>query len=221
MILRNSCLYFLTSCSIFCKASFLHRGILNRPFTKKNSFRMNASRSGINTDNTLKKYEIPVPFTEAALAAYNGDTSLLSSLPSANLLAVDETGNTPLIWCADKGHKDALRLILEAVAKKDPSSVNTRGYLGNTALSRAARGGHVECVIALLRMSDINPNIANDKMQYPLHFAAFKRKPEVVRVLLDSKMCDSTVVDRKGRTPAEDTSDDSIRNMIIESRRSI
>ena len=211
----------LTTSKIICKPAFISRGILNRPLTKRISCKMSSSRSGINTDGTLKKYETPVPFTEAALAAYNGDISLLSSLPSSSLLAVDETGNTPLIWCADKGHKDAVQLILEVVTEQDPSSVNTRGYLGNTALARAARGGHVECVSILLKNSEINPNIANDKMQYPLHFAAFKRKPDVVRVLLDSKTCDSTVVDRKGRTPAEDTSDVSVRDMIIESRRSI
>ena len=85
-------------------------------------------------------------------------------------------------------------------------------------MSRAARCGLLECVIALLKMTDINPNIANDKMQYALHFAAFKRHREVVKVLLESKKCDSIVVDRKGRTPAEDTSDEVIRKMIIESR---
>jgi ankyrin repeat protein len=208
MILRRSCLH-----------QFISGGSFNKPLTKSTTFAMSASRSGINSDGTLKKYVVPLPTTQAALAAFNGDHSLLSSLPATNLLAIDETGNTPLIWSADQGHIDTLNLILEAVAEVDPSSVNTRGYLGNTALSRAARSGHVDCVIALLKIPEINPNISNDKMQYPLHFAAFKRKPDVVKVLLEHKACDSTVVDRKGRTPAEDTSDDGIRNMILESRR--
>ena len=117
-----------------------------------------------------------------------------------------------------RGHQEALNLILDVILKNDPSSINKRGYLGNTALSRAARGGHLECVINLLKMPNIDPNIANDKMQYPLHFAAFKRKPEVVKALLDSKKCDSMVLDRKGRTPAEDTSDENIRKMILDSR---
>lgn len=196
-----------------------HRRVL-KPFvrTSLSCSRMSTVGLGINSDGTLKKYDTPVPFTEAARAANNGDISKLSILPAANLLDVDKTGNTPLIWCADRGHTEALKLILEVVAKHDPSSVNTRGYLGNTALSRAARGGHIECVTALIEVPDINPNVANDKLQYPLHFAAYKRKTEVVRVLLASKKCDTRVVDRKGRTPAEDTSDEVIRNMIIESR---
>jgi ankyrin repeat protein len=66
--------------------------------------------------------------------------------------------------------------------------------------------------------SSINPNIANEKMQYPLHFAAFKKHQDVVKVLLQSKKCDTMVIDRKGRTPAEDTSDEAIRSLILEAR---
>lgn len=61
-------------------------------------------------------------------------------------------------------------------------------------------------------------NVCNDKMQYPLHFAAFKKHPETVRAMLDGGV-DTTVLDRKGRTPAEDTSDPAIRAMILEARR--
>ena len=38
--------------------------------------------------------------------------------------------------------------------------INMRGYLGSTALSRAAIGGHLECVRALLDREDIDANIA-------------------------------------------------------------
>ena len=102
---------------------------------------------------------------------------------------------------------------------KDPASVNARGYLGNTAIARAARGGYLDCVSALLKASQINPNIANEKMQYALHFAAFKRHPNVVEIMLQSGKCDSMVTDRKGRTPAEDTKDEGIRDMILKSRQ--
>jgi hypothetical protein len=113
-----------------------------------------------------------------------------------------------------------VELLLSAAEREEPASVNTRGYIGNTALARAARGGHVDCVVALLaKSSQINPNIPNDKMQYPLHFAAFKRHPAVVQALLASPLTDTKVTDRKGRTPAEDTSDDTIRNMILAARQ--
>jgi ankyrin repeat protein len=179
-----------------------------------------SSTSGINSDGTLKKYDKPIPKTPASIAAFYNDITKLKTLSTTDLLSIEEeSGNTPLIWCADQGHVDALQIILSIIEKEDPSFVNIRGFLGNTAISRASRGGFVDCVKTLLKSSSINPNISNEKMQYPLHFAAFKKKYEVVKVLLESKKCDTMVVDRKGRTPAEDTSDESIRSLILESRR--
>jgi len=182
---------------------------------------VSSGASGVNADGTLKKYEPPSPRSRAAMAAFAGDSTTLSSLPWQDLLAADEeTGNTPLIWSADQGHTAALEVVLEAVERFSPPLVNTRGYIGNTALARAARGGHVDCVVALLtKASLVDPNIANEKMQYPLHFAAFKKHPAVVRALLDSNKCDLLVVDRKGRTPDMDTSDEAIREMIASAAR--
>ena len=92
---------------------------------------------------------------------------------------------------------------------------NARGFLGNTALARACRGGHADCVAALLSSPTIDPNVANDKMQYPLHFAAFKKHTDCVVRMIDSGKCDYGVKDRKGRVPAEDTSDGTIRDMLL------
>ena len=203
----------------------------------------NHNMSGINTDGTLKKFALPKPTTPISIAASTGDVATLSSIEhKPNLWTIDEYGNTPLIWAADKGHIDVLESILspksdscEGGDKDVPvCNINTRGYLGNTAIARAARGGHLSCVKLLLeqhrgqetegRNSDgdgvvvVDPNICNEKKQYPLHFAAFKKHPDVVRVLLDSGLCDTFVKDRKGRTPAEDTSVEAIRDMILEYR---
>jgi ankyrin repeat protein len=105
--------------------------------------------------------------------------------------------------------------LLEGSAEID---VNHQGYLGNTALSRAARHGHLEVVKVLLAAPTINPDIANEKLQFPLHFAAFQRQTEVVQAMLASGKCDTTVTDRKGRTPAEDTKDEGIREMFLAAR---
>lgn len=180
--------------------------------------------SGINPDGSLKKFETPHPTTPASIAASTGDIPTLSSgevIP--HLWGKDEFGNSPLIWAANNGQSEALRYILSSSNQNEncESNINTRGYLGNTAISRAARGGHLKCVLLLLdQKSTINPNICNEKQQYPLHFAAFKKHPEVVRALLDSGLCDTKVQDRKSRTPAEDTSSPSIRDMILEYRQS-
>ena len=74
-------------------------------------------------------------------------------------------------------------------------------YTGATALCRAARAGHEDVVKCLLG-AGANPNICNEKLQYPLHFAAFKKKENTVDVLLNFN-ANALVLDRKGRTPAE------------------
>lgn len=183
--------------------------------------------SGINDDGTLKKFATPTPSGPTAVAAAAGDVDTLqaqwdASSSSANnmLLSSDACTNTALIWSADRGHTDALRWILDRIPQGNGDSdtnggVNARGYLGNTALGRAARGGHTPCVRLLLGRADVNPNLCNDKQQYPLHFAAFKRHLPVVQAMLESGKCDTRVVDRKGRTPAEDTSIAAIRECIV------
>jgi len=178
--------------------------------------------SGINQDGSLKKFPVPSPETAAAIAASTGDLNTLH-LPDVTPTLSEKDGfsNTPLIWASDKGQVDALKYILEQTPVEDKSDhalVNTRGYLGNTALARACRGGHIACVKLLLERSDANPDICNEKMQYPLHFAAFKKHPEIVRVMLDSGKCSTLLKDRKGRTPAEDTSMQEIKDMILEHR---
>jgi len=174
--------------------------------------------SGIDADGNLKKFPRPVPWTPAAVAARADDIGTLTSLSETEISSADDSGNTPLVWASDSGSLGALVHILDRCAEGDrdgDAAINVRGYLGNTPLCRAARGGHAECVSALLARGDIDANIANDKKQFPLHFAAFKKHVEVVEVMLRSGKCDTFVEDRKGRTPAEDTSVEEIREMIL------
>jgi HAD superfamily hydrolase (TIGR01549 family) len=158
----------------------------------------------------LAKYETPSPQSTASTAAAAGDVTALSALPLSELAAVDpESGNTPLVWAADAGHVSAIELLLNSGV-----DVNHRGYLGATATCRACRRGHTAALAALLAAPGCDPNLANDKLQSPLHFAAFKLHPDAVRLMLEQKGCNPFVLDRKGRTPAEDTSDELIRAAI-------
>lgn len=181
---------------------------------------------GINEDGSLKKFSTPIPSSAAAKAASSGDVETLQNLSKSEILAKDEHGNTALIWAADSGQSNALEYILNhgvlanetATESEISDNLNRKGYLGNTALSRAARGGYVECVRMLISQDKINPNMCNEKMQFPLHFGAFKKHIDVVKVLLESGKCDTFVKDRKGRTPAEDTSVQEIKDLIMSYR---
>ncbi|KAJ1493398.1 ankyrin repeat-containing domain protein [Baffinella frigidus] len=167
----------------------------------------------INPDNTLNKFPPPTPSTPLAIAASTGDLAALRAAAPGTLSSPDASDNTPLVWAASAGQTEAADFLVNSGV-----DVNHRGFLGNTALSRAARGGHVETLRVLIASPSIDPNIGNEKKQFPMHFAAFKKQRECVRVLLDSGKCDLTVLDRKGRTPDQDTSDEEIRAMILKAR---
>ena len=202
---------------------FLHlTNYLNSNSISYHSRHVSMTSSGINEDGSLKYFKTPQPTSASAIASSSGDIESLRSLSSNELFQLDEHGNNALIWAANSGHDSVVRYLLDIIEKEGLHSglINTKGYLGNTALSRAARGGFVECVQHLLDFPDIDPNICNEKTQYPLHFAAFKKHPDVVRVMLASGKCDTMVKDRKGRTPAEDTSVEEIKDMILSARGS-
>eukprot|EP00629_Pelagomonadales_sp_RCC1024_P011864 CAMPEP_0119274780 /NCGR_PEP_ID=MMETSP1329-20130426/12678_1 /TAXON_ID=114041 /ORGANISM="Genus nov. species nov., Strain RCC1024" /LENGTH=391 /DNA_ID=CAMNT_0007275127 /DNA_START=211 /DNA_END=1386 /DNA_ORIENTATION=+ len=162
----------------------------------------------------LKKYPRPEPLTRAAKAAAAGDVEMLRRLSKDQLTAPDDTRNTPLHWAADSGKGEAVAWLIEAGA-----SLDARGFLGATAVCRAARKGHIWALQELL-VAGADVDLANDKMQSPLHFAAFKKRPEAVDALLAAG-ASPFVLDRKGRTPAEDTSDEAIRDMILEAQSEI
>mmetsp|Transcript_41225 Transcript_41225/g.92577 ORF Transcript_41225/g.92577 Transcript_41225/m.92577 type:complete len:209 (+) Transcript_41225:2-628(+) len=173
--------------------------------------------TAINADGTLQKFPTPEPSTLEAIAAVEGDISKLDALSTEAVNTQDKHGNTLLIWAADRGQLKVVELLLQKQA-----DVNVKGFIGNSAISRAARGGHTDVVRALLSAPGMtSASTANDKMQYPLHFAAFKRHRETVAAMLEFQSVDTTVLDRKGRTPAEDTSDEVIRDMIKEAQKRV
>ena len=157
----------------------------------------------------------PVAATPAALAAAAGDVAALAALDDAAVAAADATGNTALIWAANGGHAAAVAHLRGRGGAVD---VNARGYLGATALHRAARIGSAEVIDALLAAGvGADPDVPNDHRQYPLHFAAFKLQPRAVAALLKGG-ASTSVCDRKGRTPAEDTKDPAIRDAVLAAR---
>ena len=167
----------------------------------------------LGSEVVFEKCPIPVSQKPASIAAMKGDIETIRSLPPSDLICQDETGNTALVWAADAGQLDIVRELL-TIPEID---VNTKGYLGNTAVSRASRRGHADIIRCLAQSGKVNLNIPNSKLQYPLHFAAFKKNIDAVKVLLEFG-ADTYAFDRKGRTPKEDTSDILIKEVISNHR---
>ena len=182
----------------------------------------------------------PEPQSELCLAVVDGNTeavcALLNDMSIEDMTKPDkDNGNTALIWACEKGNVEIASLILSTIAtklKEDTvearektlsSYVNHRGFLGATALNRAARRGHTSVLELLLGGGSVPANLfdkdlPNAKLQYPLHFAAFKKNPDALRYLLE-KGANPWVLDRKGRTPLEDTSCETCKTLLREAMK--
>jgi len=203
----------------------------------------------------------PIPSTKLGRAVVEGDISIVRSLllekqgrlehilyPMATTpgkYGTDESANTPLIWAAEIGNVELVSLLVDTVmnatlsAEELSAYVNHRGFLGATALNRAARRGHTPVLELMLSKYHHNQksntheenvvngkennakkllfdvDLPNYKLQYPLHFAAFKRHPDTVDCLLRLG-ADPYVLDRKGRTPLEDTKCEACQSLLKE-----
>eukprot|EP00038_Savillea_parva_P024265 m.43527 g.43527 ORF g.43527 m.43527 type:complete len:465 (-) comp6420_c0_seq1:24-1418(-) len=160
----------------------------------------------------LPKYPAPQPDAthDACMAAATGDVPALETMSDPSLWHTPDTsGNTPIVWAADRGHVEVVRFLQAANA-----DLNARGFLGATAVARASRNGHVHVLRVLGEAEGVNLDVPNDKMQSPLHIAAFHQQHAVVETLLELG-ASPLVLDRKGRTPAHDTTDEHIRSMLL------
>jgi len=189
----------------------------------------------LGTNSPLIKYdapEIPPPTTKdgddaevlLSKVCADGDLSTLQQqFTHEQIIDVFRNtpsgSNTPLIWAADNGNLDVVQYLVDVLIKSTSSwsseFLNHRGYLDSTAVCRAARRGHTN-VLKILATGGSDLDIPNLKMQYPLHFAAFKQHLDCVEMLLKYG-ANPLVLDRKGRTPSQDTSDDAIRSRLEQS----
>jgi ankyrin repeat protein len=117
---------------------------------------------------------------------------------SAN--AKDNSGRTPLLWAAEKGHEAVVKLLLET-GEVDVDSKDTAA--GRTPLSWAAREGHEAVVKLLLETGKID---VDSKDTYsgrtPLSWAAGKGHEAVVKLLLETGKVDVDLKDTAaGQTP--------------------
>ncbi len=126
---------------------------------------------------------------------------LLSWVEEEKMILVDAKnadGQTPLMWAAQDGQRDAAELLLctgqADVEARDKSD-------GNTPLIKAAASGHKSVVELLLSTGTVDVDASNELGKTPLMYAASNGHKDIAELLLSTGKVDIDARDKSGETP--------------------
>ncbi|XP_018025829.1 osteoclast-stimulating factor 1 [Hyalella azteca] len=99
----------------------------------------------------------------------------------------------PIIDGARRGNVSLVRECLDAGV-----STNALDKSGSSALHAAAQGGHLDCLMLILKSPGVEINLQNKLGDTPLHCAVSKGHDDVVQALLQAG-ADASIVNSEGR----------------------
>lgn len=121
--------------------------------------------------------------TALHIASCSGDILLVKLLlrHGADINAADKYGNLPLHMAVSYRQRDLVYCLLEAGS--DPNAIGRGGSW--TPLFNAVQNNDID-IAGILLLAGANPNIASAGAggYYPLHDAAYRGQPEMIRLLL-------------------------------------
>ena len=114
-------------------------------------------------------------------AARYGQTAVVSILQQngAHVDGIGLGGKTPIMWAAYYGHTDTVQCLLSLGGK-----VDCQDTMGRTALYYACQHGYLDCVITLLN-GNASKYLHAVQGYFPLHAAADRNSPAMVKILLE------------------------------------
>jgi ankyrin repeat protein len=137
---------------------------------------------------------MPVTFESVLLAAYFGLCETLLDLLDEG--ASQQVLDQALFWAARNGHGKSLSALLEAGA--DP---NSRQLDVQTALTAAAKYGHLDCVALLLSNKRTDHYLRGSGGRDALSFACGQGHMDIVKEILRQKSSKADEPDKSGATP--------------------
>ncbi|KAJ7589255.1 Pfs, NACHT and ankyrin domain protein [Mycena floridula] len=119
---------------------------------------------------------------------------LLLSQDPTHVTDTDTMGNTPLLYAAQYGHIDSVKVLLARNVNPNVSNKDQR-----TPLSYVAVQGRID-IVQLLLKKNADPNICNKDQCTPLYYAVYQGHINIVKVLLENN-ADPNIWDRDHCTP--------------------
>ncbi|MDF2192871.1 ankyrin repeat domain-containing protein [Paraflavitalea sp. CAU 1676] len=141
---------------------------------------------------------------------------LLEEGPFLNAFDAQKTGSTALMYAAEQGQVELLKLLLKAGA-----SPNIKDQEGKTALYYAVQEEKEACVKALLE-AGANPNIPRVERDEPEKIigscleTAVYRKFDSIAALLVKYKADPNLADHDGKIPFHDAESEAIFRLLFE-----
>jgi len=132
--------------------------------------------------------------------------------------ACDCMGMTALMWAAERGHEEVVKMFL---GREDVNPDHAGTLYGRTPLSWVAEGGHEGIVKMILEREGVNPNQADTLYgRTPLSWAAEGGNEGIVNILLEREGVNPDQADTYyGRTPlswAAEGGHEGIVKMLLE-----
>ncbi|MCB9027270.1 MAG: ankyrin repeat domain-containing protein [Bdellovibrionaceae bacterium] len=163
------------------------------------------------SSNDIRKKKYLEKLTEALLEEVAKDlvdvAKIKEIISVIDINVQDKSGTTALIWAAQNGHTDTVKLLLDNAA-----SVDVQDRDGYTALILAAHNGQTETV-KLLLASGANVDVQDRDGYTALMWAAQYGRTETVKLLLDHG-ARVDITDKQGRTALQMTKDPSIIELL-------
>lgn len=152
--------------------------------------------------------------TPLMIATIKGYTEIVRAImkkyKDTSFIKLDNRGNNVMDYAILKDRPEILRLLL----KKDTilNDINRKNKKGYTPLNLASKENNYECASILLKIPNINMNIADSKSRTPLYYSIQNRNFELFHDLVKRKKTNVNLLYTREKTPLIMCIEDELEN---------